>query len=158
MDTGKDEGKEKIDKVVEPIQDIDLMQRNAQSSSQNTLATFDKLIKSRWIWGDKKKYLRIFRAIIAENAVRDQALFNLFRIVNIQNRLDSRLLNELVRIAKIVDGLKGTPKEIQDLKSKTNELMNSPEVRLIGKILHDNEEALMKLDKTRQEILRDSIV
>jgi hypothetical protein len=158
LDTGKNEGKAEVDNITETPISYDTLRAELQSTTQESLARIDNLLKSRWIWGDKKWYLKMFRALIADSAHQLMVIMSLNEQMDNQYEINANYLEILRKFGKEIGNLKGTTKEIQDLKAKMDELLNSPEVQEIHNAIQNMRKVAEKRDRNREKILRDSIV
>lgn len=134
-----------------PVLDFAKARQLMQASTKETLEELDGVINSRWTWGNQKAYLKMFQAIIKLNAQSSESIVNLFELLN-----DYR--QAILLIAVDLENLKEKLKDVDAIKANTAKILQSPAVRQITQILQDSEDALKKLDKTRQDILRDSVV
>lgn len=131
---------------------FDEARRYNEEVAQSLFQTFDKQIKSRWLSRKDKDYLKLFRWIFTEQKKMADVLTNLSEWAY---GFKNMLFSVFVEI-ELTKGL--TQKDIGTIKSRMDKILESPAVKQLEKILADNEEALNKLDKTRQEIVRDSVV
>lgn len=134
-----------------PDFDFAKVRQRMQATTQKALEELDRGINSRWIRGDRKAYFKMFQAMIKQDAQSSENIVNLFELLN-----DYRQV--ILLIAVDLENLKEKLKDVDAIKVNTTEILQSPAVRQITQILQDSEDALKKLDKTRQDILRDSVV
>lgn len=170
MDTGKGSGKresqeeidltnkEEIEKlrkefVGEPSElSFDEARKHNEQVAQSIFQSLDKRINSHWTSRKDKDYLKLFRYTIAEHKKMTDVVMNLAEWAF---DFKQALFGVFLEI-ELTKGL--AQKDIGTIKSRMDALLESPAVKQLEKIINDNEEAFKKLDRTRQEILRDSIV
>jgi hypothetical protein len=130
--------------------------RNNEQFAQSFLGSLDKSIRSWWILPRDKGYLKMFRFLIQEQRRLADSMTSMSETIM---EWDYRLRNSLFYITLEIQLTKGlTAKNIGTLKSRMDKILDNPSVKQLEKIMHDNEEALRKLDKNRQQVLRDSLV
>jgi uncharacterized protein YoxC len=102
-----------------------------KNSTENTVNHLDKLIQSSSKRSNKRVYLELFRALIEENAKHSESLIFLFEYV-----IDLRA--SILLLSAEVEKAKGrTTKDVKKVKSKLDNLLNSPAMVEIGKILQN---------------------
>jgi hypothetical protein len=112
-----------------------------QNSTENIISHLDKLIQSSSKRSNKRAYLELFRALIEENAKYSESLIYLFEYV-----IDLRA--SILLLSAEMEKAKGrTTKDVKRLKSKLDNLLNSPAIVEIGKIL----ENIRKISEERNE-------
>jgi hypothetical protein len=112
-----------------------------QSSTVNTISHLDKMIQASSKRSNKRAYLELFRALIAENARYSESLIYLFEYV-----VDLRA--SILLLSAEMEKTKGkTTKDVKQLKSKLETLLNSPAMVEIGRIL----ENIKKISEERAE-------
>ena len=131
----------------------------AKKINQDAVQIFDDAINSRWTWGKYKRTLKIFRSIVKRNmSTSDTILFILDNLQNLDETtvLLGKMLTELQKSneAKTTE-LNHT---LSKLQTQTGNLLNSEAVQLLAKILKDQQEAVEKINKRREKLIRDSIV
>ena len=100
-----------------------------KNSTENTITHLDKLIQSSSKRSNKRAYLELFRALIEENTRFSESLIYLFEYV-----IDLRA--SILLLSAEMEKAKGeTTKDVQRLKSKLDNLLNSPAIVEIGRIL-----------------------
>ncbi len=157
MDSGKDGARQAIKEEVAKLEkqlygesfnvDFEQMRLLTRAQRDFTLSFLDKVINSRWARGDKKDYFKLFRAIVVEDGKNKDNIINLLEIVN-SHRMVLLLLN------KEISATKNVAKDVDGLKSKIDEILNSPAVREIGKILQNMQKAIEQRDTVEKEYLR----
>ena len=154
MDSGKGKREEKVEQTM----DYAALREHVQSVGLKTLAAIDEKINSRWVRGDKKGYLKLFRTLLASDMSTTMLLYSLCESIESQLAIDVTFGQILDQISRQVERLKGTTKEIENLKSKIDDIMNSPAVQELMKAIQNMKNAAEKLDQNRRQIVRDSIV
>lgn len=102
-----------------------------QKSTQNTITHLDAMIKSTSKKSNKRTYLELFRALIEENARYSESLIYLFEYV-----IDLRA--SILLLSAEIEKTKGkTTKDVKQIKSRLDDLLNSPAVVEIGEILQN---------------------
>jgi hypothetical protein len=140
MASGKNDARQAIKEEVARLEkevygesfnvDFEQMRLLTRAQREFTLKFLDKVINSRWTRSDKKDYFKLFRAIVVEDGKNKDNIINLLEIVN-SHRMVLLLLN------KEISATKNVAKDVDGLKSKIDEILNSPAMREIGKILEN---------------------
>jgi len=157
MDSGKDGARQAVKEEVARLEkevygesfnvDFEQMRLLTRAQREFTLSFLDKVINSRWTRGDKKDYFKLFRALVVEDGKNKDNIINLLEIVN-SHRMVLLLLN------KEMSATKNVAKDVDGLKSKIDEILNSPAVREIGKILENMQKAIEQRNTVEKEYLR----
>ena len=121
------------------------MLRQMHSSTANTINHLDKLIQASSKRSNKRTYLELFRALIEENARHSESLIYLFEYV-----IDLRA--SILLLSAEMEKTKGkATKDVKRLKSKLDDLLNSPAVVEIGKILQNMQRVSEKNEYREKE-------
>jgi hypothetical protein len=123
---------------------------------QAILHSLDVKINSRWILGKDKDFFKLFRYILVQQKEMADIISSTNESISIWAYSIKQTLFNLFLEIELTRGL--TEKNIGTVKSRMDKILESPVVKQLESIMHDNEEALKKLDKTRQQILDDTIV
>ncbi len=107
------------------------MLERMQTSTEHTVGHLDKLIQSSGKKSSRRTYLELFKALIEENARYSESLIYLFEYV-----IDLRA-SVLLLTAEMEKTRGKTTKDVRLLKARLDELLNSPAVVEIGKILRN---------------------
>ncbi len=111
--------------------DYEELKQTLQTSTNTTVERLDQLIKSSSRNSNKKTYLELFRALIVDSARSSESLLYLFEYVT-----DLRASVLLLSIE--MEKTKGkNAKEVKAIKTKINNLLNSPAIIEIGKVLQN---------------------
>jgi hypothetical protein len=141
MDTGEDSGereaREEMTSVeqelhAEPFDvNYEELRQMLQASTKNTIGHLDQLIGSSRSGSQKRLFLELFRALILENARSSESIVYLFEYVK-------DLRASILLLSLETEKSKGrTTKDVRRLKSKLDELLNSPAMVEIGKVLQN---------------------
>ena len=124
--------------------DIDCkkLRQQLQTSTQTTLNHLDQLIQKTGKKTNKRLYLELFRALIVDSARSSESLFYLFEYV-------TDLRASMMLLSMELEKTKGkTNQDVKKIKSKMDELLNSPAMIEIGKILQN----IQKISDERKRI------
>ena len=139
----KDEIEASKDSLLEtPDADCDEFRKIIQTSAKNTLSHLDELIQSSSPKSNKRQYFELFRALIEDNARSSESIVYLFEYV-------INLRASILLLSAEVEKTKGrTAKDVKQLKTKLNHLLNSPAMIEIGKILQN----IQTISKERESV------
>jgi len=127
----------------EPLSNEQMLMK-MQKSTTNTVSHLDILIQSTSKRSNKRTYLELFRALIEENARYSESLIYLFEYV-----IDLRA--SILLLSAEIEKTKGkTTKDVKRIKSKLDDLLNSPAVVEIGRILQ-NMQCISKEKESQSE-------
>ena len=153
MDEGKTDREQPVkEEVIQPKTAVDAeplsneeMLTRMHSSTANTINHLDKLIQASSKRSNKRTYLELFRALIEENARHSESLIYLFEYV-----VDLRA--SILLLSAEMEKTKGkATKDVKRLKSKLDDLLNSPAVVEIGKILQNMHKVSEKNESREKE-------
>jgi hypothetical protein len=143
LDERKNNGKDKIKEDEIETQNTDFLGRHdtnfeelrqiMQASTGNILLCMNELIQASKPRSSKRMYFELFRALIEENAQSSESILYLFEYA-------INLRASVLLLSAEVEKTKGhTPKDDKRLRIKLNNLLNSPAMVEIGKILKNME-------------------
>jgi len=128
----------------EPLSNGQMLMK-MQKSTENTVSHLDTLIQSTSKRSNKRTYLELFRALIEENARYSESLIYLFEYV-----IDLRA--SILLLSAEIEKTKGkTTKDVKRIKSKLDDLLNSPAVVEIGRILQNMQHISKEKESQSQE-------
>jgi hypothetical protein len=138
VDTRENNGnstKKEIGTRDDPTPDLELdyknLRQHLRKSTQITVDHLDKLIKASSKRSNKRCYMELFRALVVDSARTSESLFFLFEYV-------TDLRASILLLSLEIDKANGkTKKDVEQLKTKINHLVNTPAVIEIGKILQN---------------------
>ncbi len=111
--------------------DYEELKQTLQTSTNTTVERLDQLIKSSSKNSNKKTYLELFRALIVDSARSSESLLYLFEYV-------TDLRASVLLLSMEMEETKGkNAKEVKAIKTKINNLLNSPAMIEIGKVLQN---------------------
>ena len=141
MDARKSDGYQKTnEKIADPESlpaeedfniDYTSLKEALHNSTQITLNRLDKLIQESTKKSNKRLYLELFRALVVDSAQASESLFFLFEYI-------TTLRASVLMLSMEMDKTNGkTTKEVKRLKTEVTNLVNSPAVVEIGRILQN---------------------
>ncbi len=140
MDTGKNGGNSNTEKITaktgtSPDSEFDFnyqeLRQKLHTSTKVTLGHLDKLIEVTTKKSNKRLYLELIRALVVDSAQASESLFFLFEYV-------TDLRASLLMLSMEMDKSNGkTSKKVKHLETKVGNLLSSPAVVEIGKILQN---------------------
>jgi hypothetical protein len=107
------------------------LRRMLQASTRNTIEYLDQLIISSRSGSQKRLFLELFKGLILENARSSESIIYLFEYVK-DLRASVLLLSLETRQSR-----GRTAKDVRRLRSKLDELLDSPAMVEIGKVLQN---------------------
>jgi hypothetical protein len=123
--------------------DYDELRKALQESTQTTLDHIDKLIQDSSQKSNKRLYLDLFRALIVDSARSSESLFYLFEYV-------TDLRASMLQLSMDMEKTRGkTTKQVKTIKSKMDQLLNSPAMIEIGKVLQN----MQRLNEQRKNAI-----
>jgi hypothetical protein len=107
------------------------LRKELQISTENTITLLDELIKTSGKTTNKKMYLELFRALVVDSARSSESLIYLFEYVADLRASVMLLFTEMEK----TNGK--TSQEMKKIRSKFDDLLNSPAMVEIGKVLQN---------------------
>jgi hypothetical protein len=121
------------------------LRRELQTTSENTITRLDELIKVTGKTTNKKMYLELFRALVIDSARSSESLIYLFEYVADLRASVMLLFTEMEK----TNGK--TSQEMKKIRSKFDELLNSPAMVEIGRVLQNMEKIGEERKKTQDK-------
>jgi hypothetical protein len=118
---------------------------------QELLADIDKSLKSRWVRGNTRSMLMLFKGTVKMIAIDQESIIDLSEYVDTLNRAILSL-NNIVNMTKNKD--LGDLKDVAKQQKELNEINEKLKVQMEQEKLL----AFQRIDKIRQELLRDAVV
>ncbi len=131
---------------------FDEMRAFVKKSNQELITSFDDALKSRWLWGKHKVFLRMFRDLVVLHTNSKIDSLSIWEYISKLDNAVRVLFDEIGKVKGI------SKKDYENLQAKMDELLESPQVKVLSKILKDNEEQLKKIEARGNEFVRDSVV
>ncbi len=121
------------------------LRKELQISTENTLKRLDELIESSSKRTNKKMYLELFRALVVDSAQSSESLIYLFEYVA---GLKASVMLLFTEIEK-KDGK--TAQDMKKIRLRLDELLNSPAMVEIGKVLQNIQKIREERRKTQDK-------
>ncbi|HUK85141.1 MAG TPA: hypothetical protein VLU95_04695 [Candidatus Acidoferrum sp.] len=121
------------------------LRKELQISTENTLKRLDELIESSGKRTNKKMYLELFRALVVDSARSSESLIYLFEYVA---GLKASVMLLFTEIEK-KDGK--TAQDMKKIRLRLDELLNSPAMVEIGKVLQNIQKIREERRKTQDK-------
>jgi hypothetical protein len=125
------------------IVSYDELRKTLKTSTETTLNHIDKLIQGSSQKSNKRLYLDLFRALIVDSARSSESLFYLFEYV-------TDLRTSMLMLSMEIEKTRGkTTKQVKTIKTKIDQLLNSPAMIEIGKVLQN----MQRLNEQRKNTI-----
>jgi hypothetical protein len=148
-----------VDKVKTKTASWDDARNFARVLNEIAMQTFDEALASRWVWGDKKGYMQMFRGIYSMAMATVESHLNLCEQIENLNKAVIDLSDKMGKNQVLTNEQKQTLDNIKEsLQERMNKILDSPAVKLANQMIQESESARKRLDKTRQDVIHDSVV
>jgi uncharacterized protein YoxC len=132
--------------------DFDQLRESLHNSTETTIDHLDKLIQESSKRSNKRLYLELFRALVVDSAQASESLFFLFEYV-------TDLRASIIALSMETEKANGkTTHDVKRLNKKITNLLSSPAVIEIGRILQNmrklSEKTTSQADTSVKEYLR----
>lgn len=110
---------------------------------EKTLSVFDDKLKSRWLWGDKKRFLILDRSIYSITAQNSVTILSTLETIDDYQKILTYLLNE-------IKSATGSTKNVSEALAKLKET-TEPKLIAMGRVLAELDKQLTEGKKSKEE-------